>query len=39
MALKAFPQQYFERYFHYWAKCLAPQGEYFKGDPPPLNKL
>jgi len=36
MALKAIPQQEFQKYFqqqqHHWAKCTAAQGEYFKGD-------
>jgi hypothetical protein len=36
MALKAIPQQKFQKCFqqwqHHWAKCTAAQGEYFKGD-------
>jgi hypothetical protein len=36
-ALKAIPQQEFQKCFqqwqHHWAKCIAAQGEYFKGDP------
>jgi hypothetical protein len=37
MALKVIPQQEFQKCFqqwqHCWAKCIAAQGEYFKGDP------
>jgi hypothetical protein len=37
IALKAIPQQEFQKYFqqwqHRWAKCIAAQGEYFEGDP------
>jgi hypothetical protein len=36
-ALKAIRQRQFQKYFqqwqHRWAKCIAAQGEYFKGDP------
>jgi len=35
-APKAIPQQEFQKCFqlwqHPWAKCVAAQGEYFKGD-------
>jgi len=37
VALKAVPQQELHKCFqqlqHHWAKCMAAQGEYFKGDP------
>jgi hypothetical protein len=37
MAVKAVPQQEFQKCFqqwqHVWVKCIAAQGEYFKGDP------
>jgi hypothetical protein len=36
-ALKAIPEQEFQKYFqhweHRWAECIAAQGEYFEGDP------
>jgi len=36
-ALKAIPQQEFQKYFQYWqyhlAKCIAARGGYFEGDP------
>jgi hypothetical protein len=36
-ALKAVPQQQFQKCFqqwqHHWAKCIAAQGEYIEGDP------
>jgi len=36
-ALKAIPQQEFQKCFqhwqHRWAKCIAAQGEYFEDDP------
>jgi len=35
-ALKAVPQQEFQKclqqWQHFWAKCLAAEGEYFEGD-------
>jgi hypothetical protein len=35
-ALKAVPQQEilkcFQQWQHYWAKCIAAQGEYFESD-------
>jgi hypothetical protein len=35
-ALKAIPQQEFQKYFqqwqHCWAKCIAAEEEYFGGD-------
>jgi hypothetical protein len=35
-ALKAIPQQEFQKRFqhwqHRWAECMAAQGEYFEGD-------
>jgi hypothetical protein len=36
-ALKAIPQVFqkcFQQWQHHWAKCIAVQGEYFKGNPP-----
>jgi len=37
MALKATPQEEIQKSFqhrkHCYAKCIAAQGEYFKGDP------
>jgi hypothetical protein len=37
MALKAIPQQKFQKCFqqwqHHWDKCRAAQGEHFEGDP------
>jgi hypothetical protein len=33
MVLKAIPQQEFQKCFQKWAKRIAPQGEYFEGDP------
>jgi hypothetical protein len=37
MALKAIPQQAFQKRFHqwqyHWAKFVAAQGEYLEGDP------
>jgi hypothetical protein len=39
MALKAIPQQEFQKYFqqqqHHWVKCIAAQEEYFECAPPP----
>jgi len=36
-ALKAVPQWEFQKclqqWQHHWTKCIAAQGEYFKGDP------
>jgi len=36
-ALKAIPQQEFQKLFHHlqhrWSKWVAAQGEYFEGDP------
>jgi len=36
-ALKAVPQQEFQKCFqqwqHQWTKCIAAQGEYLEGDP------
>jgi len=36
-ALKAIPQQEFQKCFqqwqYHWAKCVAVQGYYFQGDP------
>jgi len=35
MAMKAIPQQEFQKCFHrwqnHWAKCIAAQGEHFEG--------
>jgi hypothetical protein len=37
MALKAIPQQEFQKCFYQWqyrwAKCIVAQGEYFEEDP------
>jgi hypothetical protein len=36
-ALKAIPEQQFQKYFqlwkHHWAKCIAAQGEHLEVDP------
>jgi len=41
MALKAIPQQKFQKCFqqwqHHWAKCIAAQGENFEDDPLSVN--